>query len=148
MKKILFIWNIDCCLKFFSFEFWSHHHHIPTLYNAPTDENILADKDKSNVETFGEVDIIIFEPGGNPWKITLRNVCYILNFMTNIAITGKFRAKEVYFDNQRMRMHANWRILGWINHVHDHDVLEDNITIYTSQTDYSTNQIRNAHDEI
>ena len=40
---------------------------------------ILAGEGKSNVETFGEVDIIIFGPGGNPWKITLRDVCYIPN---------------------------------------------------------------------
>ena len=33
MKKILFIWYIDYCLEFSSFEFWSHHHHISTLHN-------------------------------------------------------------------------------------------------------------------
>ena len=68
-------------------------------------------------------------------------------FMINIAATGKFRAKGVYFDDQRMRMHANGRTLGWVRHVHGHDVLEDNTTIYTPQTGYSANQIRNADDE-
>ena len=37
MKEILFIWNIGCCLKFFSFGFWSHHHHIPTFHNMLID---------------------------------------------------------------------------------------------------------------
>ena len=110
---------------------------------------ILAGEAQSNVEAFGEVDITIPGPEGNPWKITLRDVCYIPNFMTNIAATGKFRAKGVYFDDQRMRMHANGRTLGWVRHTHGHDVLEDNTSVYTPQEeeDYSTNQIRNADEK-
>ena len=119
-------------------------HRFKKTRNAPAG-NILVDKRKSNVETFDEVDIIIFGLGGNPWKIIFGNVCYIPNFMTNVAATGKFRAKEMYFDDQRMRMHANGRTFGWVRHVHDHDVLEDNTSVYMSQEeeeDCSINQIR------
>ena len=75
-------------------------------------ENILIGERKSNVKAFDEIDIIIFEFEGNPWKIIFRDVCYIFNFMINIAATGKFRVKKMYFDDQRMRLHANGRTFG------------------------------------
>ena len=96
-------------------------------------EKIFAGEKKSNVETFDEIDIIIFELKDNSWKIIFRDVCYTFNFMTNIAVTGKFHVKGIYFDDQRMRLHVNERTLGWMRHMHDHDVLKDNSLVYTSQ---------------
>ena len=88
---------------------------------------VIAEEAKSKVEAFGEVDIVVDAPGGETWKITLKDVCYIPNFMTNIVAARKFRAKGVYFDERRMRLHNDNRIFGWIKHLYDHDVLENNI---------------------
>ena len=56
-------------------------------------------------------------------------ICYISNFMTNIAASRKFRAKKIYFDDQNMRLHANNRTLRLIKHQLDHDLLKNNIII-------------------
>ena len=57
MKKNLFIWNIDCCLKFFSFEFWSHHHHTPTVH----------------IDNHGAISMFL-EPSSNDWKAERRTI--------------------------------------------------------------------------
>lgn len=110
-------------------------HRFRKTRNAPPGD-ILAGEAKSNIEAFGEVDITIAGPGGNPWKITLKDVCYIPNFMTNIVAARKFRAKGVFFDDQKMRLHTNGKTLGWVKHVFNHDVLEDNTTSHLPQAGY------------
>ena len=50
--------------------------------------------------------------------------------MTNIAASRKFRAKEIYFDDQHMRFcTADDQTLSLIKHRFDHDLLKDNITV-------------------
>ena len=56
-------------------------------------------------------------------------ICYIPNFMINIAASQKFRANKVYFDNQKMRLHTNNKMLGLVKHQFDYDLLKDNTTI-------------------
>ena len=119
-------------------------HRFRKIRNASI-ENILIDENKSNVETFDEINIIIFEFEDNSWNIIFRNVCYTPNFMTNIVVTGKFRAQRMYFDNQRMRMHANRKTFGWMKHTHDHDVLENNTSIYTFQKKMIVESIETFH---
>ena len=67
--------------------------------------------------------------------------------MINIVASAKLRAKKMYFDDQRIKLHANDKTLGWVKHTYNHDVLKNNITIYTSQAEYSINQIKNANED-
>ena len=61
-------------------------------------------------------------------------VCYISNFMTNIAASKKFRAKEIYFDDQHMRFRtADDQTLSLIKHQFNHDLLKDNTTVDDSK---------------
>ena len=60
-------------------------------------------------------------------------VCYILNFLTNVAASRKFRAKEIYFDNQGMRLRtADYRTLGLVSDLNDHDVLKYQVMKHAS----------------
>ena len=54
-------------------------------------------------------------------------ICYISNFLINIAASRKFRAKEIYFDDQNMRLHANKKTLGLVNDLNDHNVLKHQV---------------------
>ena len=121
-------------------------HRFKKTRNASIDE-ILTDETQSNVEAFGEIEISIPALENEIWKMILKNVCYISNFMINIVVSAKLRAKKMYFDDQRMRLHVNGRTLDWVKHTHDHDVLKNNTTVYTPQAGYSTNQIKNADED-
>ena len=90
---------------------------------------VLAGETNSNIEAFGEVQINIPALGGTIWKVTLKEVCYIPNFMTNVVSGTILREKGVRFDDGQMRLHANGKTLGLVKHVHRKDVLEDNTTI-------------------
>ena len=54
-------------------------------------------------------------------------ICYISNFLTNVAASRKFRAKKIYFNDQNMRLHVNNRTLGLVNDLNDHDILKHQI---------------------
>ena len=98
-------------------------HRFRKTRDAPPSD-ILAGETRSNVEAFGEVDITVDEPNDRPWKITLRDVYYIPNFMTNIVAQRKFRAKGVYFDDQHMKLHAKEKTLKLMKHIYGHDILK------------------------
>lgn len=57
--------------------------------------------------------------------------------MTNIFATRKFREKNIFFDDQKMRLHFNGKTLGWVKHLHGHDVLEHNNPISENPEDQS-----------
>ena len=100
-------------------------HRFKKTRDAPSG-GVFAGEGRSNVEAYGEVDISIPGPDGRIWKVKLIDVCYIPGFMTNIVSARKLRAKGVYFDDQKMRMHVNGHTLGWVKNAYNHDVLEDN----------------------
>ena len=90
-------------------------------------EAVLAGETRSKIEAIEEIEISINAPEGKIWKVLFIEICYIPNFMTNIAASRKFRAKGVYFDDQNMRLHANNRTLGLVSDMNDHDVLEHQV---------------------
>ena len=63
--------------------------------------------------------------------------------MTNIVTAQKLRAKGAFFDDQKMRLHARGHTLGWVRHLHLHDVLEYNPSDQrpVDQSAFSTSEI-------
>ena len=54
--------------------------------------------------------------------------------MTNITAQRKFRMKKIYFDDQNMRFRIiNDQTLKLIKHIHDHNLLKNNIAINDSE---------------
>ena len=54
-------------------------------------------------------------------------ICYVSNFLTNIAASKKFRTKRIYFDDQDMRFHVNNKTLRLVSDLNDHDVLKHQV---------------------
>ena len=120
-------------------------HRFRKTRNAPL-KAVLAGETRSKIEAIGEVEISINAPGGKIWKVLFTEVCYISNFMTNVAASRKFRAKGVYFDDQNMRLHANNRTLGLVSDMNGHDVLEHQIMEHASEKD--NQNLKHASNEV
>ena len=89
---------------------------------------MLIDEIRSNIEVIEKIEISINAPEGKIWKILLTKVCYISYFMINVTAPRKFRAKEVYFNDQNMRLRtADNKMLGLVSDMHDHKVLEHQV---------------------
>ena len=107
---------------------------------------MLTDETRSKIETIGKIEIFINAPEEKIWKMLLIEICYISNFMTNVAVSRKFRAKEIYFDDQNMRLHANNRTLRLVHDINDHNILEHQIMKHASK---KNNQIlKHASNEV
>ena len=98
-------------------------HRFQKLCNASS-ETMLVDETWSRIEVIEKIEISINALERKIWKMLFIEICYILNFLTNIAASRKFRAKEVYFDDQSMRFHANSKTLKLVCDLNDHDVLK------------------------
>ena len=95
---------------------------------------IIADKTRSEIEIIDEIEISINVFEEKIWKNLLIDICYIFNFMTNIAAQRKFRIKRIYFDDQNMRLCIIAdQTLNLMKHIHNHNLLENNITIDDSE---------------
>ena len=95
---------------------------------------IITDKTRSEVEIIDEIEISINVFEKKIWKVLFIDVCYIFNFMANIAAQRKFRIKKIYFNDQNMRFRIiTDQTLNLIKHIHDHDLLKDNTAINDSK---------------
>ena len=95
---------------------------------------IIIDETRSKIEIIDEIEISINVFEKKIWKILFIDVCYIFNFMTNIAAQRKFRIKKIYFDDQNMRFRIiTDQTLSLIKHIHDYDLLKNNTTIDDSE---------------
>ena len=93
-------------------------------------KTMLIDEIRSGIEAIEKIEISINVFEKKIWKMLLIEICYIPNFMTNIAASRKFRAKKIYFDDQHMRLRtADDQTLNLVKHRFDHDLLKDNITV-------------------
>ena len=91
------------------------------------DEGVIAGATGLKVHSYGEIDIFLTGPKGE-WKVTLTNVCYIPNFMTNVVSARLLRQKEVFFNDQELFLHFRGKPVAFLKHKHGHDLLVDNST--------------------
>ena len=89
---------------------------------------VLVDKTRSKIEIIEKVEISINAFEETIWKMLFIEICYISNFLINVAASRKFRTKKFYFDDQDMRLcTADYRTLRLINDLNDHNVLKHQV---------------------
>lgn len=76
---------------------------IQTRLSEPHD-NLTAGTQTIPIESFRTVNITIQTPTGFQ-QMTLLNVAYILDFMTNLVSENIPSSKGLYFDNSKMHFH-------------------------------------------
>ena len=120
-------------------------HRFRKTRNASS-EAVLTDETRSKIEAIEKIEISINAFERKIWKVLFIEICYISNFLTNIAASRKFRAKKIYFDDQGMRLYANEKTLGLVSDLNDHDVLKHQVMEYASHqvmkhASHASNQI-------
>lgn len=58
--------------------------------------------------------------------LTLLNVTYVSNFMTNVVSQAKLHAKGVYFDSWKMHLHREGETYAHVDRHGGHFVVENN----------------------
>lgn len=82
------------------------------------------------IECYGTIQITIRTPTG-PQKITLLNVAYVPNFMTNIVSEYKLSVKGLYFDSWKMHLHRDGKTFGFVERYNGRCLLENNLSATT-----------------
>ena len=68
-------------------------------------EYLTAGTQRLAIESYGTVKITVSTPTGPP-SITLLNVAYVSNFMTNLVSQDLLYVKGLYFDNWKNHLHG------------------------------------------
>ena len=89
-------------------------------------QNLIAGTQILPIEAYGHIDIR-YQAEGRIGKITLTNVSYVSQFMTNIVSGVILHTKGLDFDTQGCRLHKNGKTFGYANIKHGHFIMEDNI---------------------
>ena len=89
-------------------------------------KTILAGTQILPIEAFGHMDVYVDTDEGVK-TMTLLNVSYIGNFMTNFVSGIALHKKGVHFDTQYSRLHKNGETVGYVYLRHDHFLMEDNV---------------------
>ena len=95
-------------------------------------EFLISGNTQLRIECYGTIDITIRGPKG-PDAITLLNVAYVPDFMTNVVSQDILRSKGLYFDNWKMHLHEKGVSFGFVTPYNGHYLMEDN-TSKTLQT--------------
>lgn len=89
-------------------------------------EFLIAGNTYLPIEYYGTITITIETPSGSG-IITLLNVAYVADFMTNIVSQDILRSKGLYFDNWKMHLHREGVSIGFVKPYNGHYIMEDNI---------------------
>lgn len=95
-------------------------------------DRLMAGNQALPIECYGTIQITISTPTG-PQTMTLLDVAYVSDFITNIVAQDKLRAKRVYFDNWKMHLHREGNTIGHVTRHGGHYLLEDNINFMKKQ---------------
>ena len=111
---------------------------------AHSDDRLIASTQLS--ECYGTVQITISTPS-DPQPMTLLNVAYISDFMTNIVSQDRLYSRGLYFDNWKMHLHRNGETVSFVKRHNRHYLLEDNTTRGTTPSaSFSTTKSRLTKD--
>lgn len=89
-------------------------------------KTIIAGNQALQIEAFGHMDVY-FDTDEGVKTMTLLNVSYIENFMTNFVSGIILHKKGVDFDTEYSRLHKNGETMGYAHFRHDHFLIEDNV---------------------
>ena len=95
-------------------------------HSAGPNDKLIAGAQILLIECFGSIDITVPTPSG-PGIMTLLNVAYVPNFMTNLVSQQILCSKGLYFDDWKMHLHKQGKTIGFVKAHHGHYLLEDNL---------------------
>jgi hypothetical protein len=104
----------------------SMSHRFKKIRNAT--QNLLASNEFLKIECYETINIELNAFNDCKWRIILNNVAYVSDFLINLMIIRLFRVKQHFFDDQRMIIHHENKIMRLIKHIHDKNVLKNNST--------------------
>ena len=115
-------------------------------HDADPEDNLVAGNQHIPIECYGTIKITIRTPTG-PQIMTLLNVAFISDFMTNVVSQDIFYAKGLYFDNWKMHLHRDGKTVGYVDRYNGHYLLENNITLsQKDQAGFVTTKTNTAQD--
>jgi hypothetical protein len=86
----------------------------------------LASDDRSlKIETYDTINITL-QTSNDLKLMTLLNVAYVSNFMTNAVSQNLLYVKDLYFDNDKLHLHKKENIIAWVKRFNDHYLLKNN----------------------
>ena len=81
------------------------------------------------IECFGTIQITIKAPTETGYAtMTLLNVAYVSDFMTNLVCQSILAAKGVYFDGWKNHLHREGRPIGFVEPINGHYIMENNMS--------------------
>ena len=101
--------------------------HRFTKTRKGTGELLAAGRDILEIECYGTIQITVDSPTG-PKLITLTEVCYVPDLMTNAVSDYRLSLKGVFFDGWKKHLHVKGKTLYNLKHINGHYLLEDNTT--------------------
>lgn len=96
-------------------------------------DTLTAGTQSIPIERFGTLEITICTPAGLQ-QMTLLNVAYISDFMTNLVSEDILYTKGVYFDNFKMHLHRKGETVGYVERLNGHYLLENNVNSQPHET--------------
>ena len=88
-------------------------------------EYLTAGTQRLAIESYGTVKITVSTPTGLQ-SITLLNVAYVSNFMTNLVSQDLLYVKGLYFNNWKNHLHREGKTVAYVKRYDGHYLLEDN----------------------
>lgn len=98
---------------------------IKTRSSGPNDI-LRAGNQIIPIECFGTIDIFIDTSTGCQ-TMTLLNVAYVSDFMTNLVSQDILYTKGVYFDNGKMHLYREGKTMAYVERHNGHYLMENNI---------------------
>ena len=95
--------------------------------NPHPDDRLRAGTQIVPIQCWGTIEITIRTPTGLQ-SMTLLDVAYVPDFMTNIVSQDKLYTKGLYFDNWKMHLHREGQTVGLVERHNGHYLLENNMT--------------------
>lgn len=94
--------------------------------NDCTDRStLIAGEENTQISEYGKMVINVASPTGCR-TIILNNVRFVPKFMTNIVSARLLKAKRVFVDTERQRLHKEGKTFILLTRIGDHYVLENN----------------------
>lgn len=86
------------------------------------------------IEAYGTIQISFKGKNDDEISITLTNVIYIPNFMTNVVSGSRLASKGLHFDTYQAKFHMNGNIIGYAPLYEGHYVMERNPIVKNNPT--------------
>ena len=117
-----------------------------TRSSGPED-TLRAGSQILSIESYGTIDIFINTPIGCQ-TITLLNVAYVSDFMTNLVSMSILTSKRVYFDTKEMHFYRDSGTMAYVENYNGHHLMENNTETKgeSASAGFATSKTRSIQD--